>query len=137
MIVFNRVPIITPSGEKLVGEIDLTIKHGENVLVTGPNGCGKSSMFRILGGLWPVFRGSLSSPALNDLFYIPQKAYLPKGTLRDQIIYPDTRLQMLKKKVSDSVSSNRQAAFDDVLIRWLAGLVGVATSSELGVHRYA
>lgn len=77
------MPIITPSGEKLVNPISLTIKHGENVIVTGPNGCGKSSLFRILGGLWPIFTGSLSAPSLDDLFYIPQKAYLPSGTLRD------------------------------------------------------
>lgn len=83
MIIFNKVPIVTPSGEKLVREISLEIRHGENVIVTGPNGCGKSSLFRILGGLWPVFKGSLSSPPLHELFYIPQKAYLPTGTLRD------------------------------------------------------
>lgn len=62
VIIFDKVPIVTPSGEKLVREISLEIKVGENVIVTGPNGCGKSSLFRILGGLWPVFTGSLSCP---------------------------------------------------------------------------
>ncbi|EGR28157.1 hypothetical protein IMG5_182040 [Ichthyophthirius multifiliis] len=100
-IIFDKVPIITPNGEKLSKQISLLIKHGENVIVTGPNGCGKSSLFRILGGLWPIFAGSLTSPQLQDLFYIPQKAYLPSGTLRDQIIYPDTKLNMLRKKISD------------------------------------
>ncbi|KAL4437929.1 hypothetical protein ABPG74_001100 [Tetrahymena malaccensis] len=101
VIIFDKVPIVTPGGEKLVREISLEIKVGENVIVTGPNGCGKSSLFRILGGLWPTFSGSLSSPQLSELFYIPQKAYLPTGTLRDQIIYPDTKLQMLRKKKTD------------------------------------
>lgn len=77
------------------------ITPGMNVIISGPNGCGKSSLFRILGGLWPVSGGTLFRPAIEKLFYIPQRPYLPPGTLRDQIIYPHTKLQMLRRKISD------------------------------------
>lgn len=102
IIRFDKVPIISPNGDVLVKEINFEIKPGMNTIITGPNGCGKSSLFRILSGLWHLSGGTLYRPHIDKLFYIPQRPYLPPGTLRDQIIYPHSKFVMHKNGASDA-----------------------------------
>lgn len=98
---FKDVPIISPNGDVLIPKLTFSIKTGEHLLIVGPNGCGKSSLFRILGGLWPVYGGSVSKPSFDQIFYIPQRPYLSRGTLRQQIIYPDSVNEMRLKGITD------------------------------------
>ncbi|KAJ8732996.1 hypothetical protein PYW07_015595 [Mythimna separata] len=108
IIRFDKVPLVTPNGDVLIKELTFEVRSGINVLVCGPNGCGKSSMFRQLGELWPIFGGTLTKPPKGKLFYVPQRPYMTLGTLRDQIIYPQTREEM-----------NRRGRKDDQLHRFL------------------
>ncbi|XP_063795924.1 ATP-binding cassette sub-family D member 3 isoform X1 [Pseudophryne corroboree] len=103
IIKFDHVPLATPNGDILIRDLDFEVRSGTNVLVCGPNGCGKSSLFRVLGELWPLFGGCLTKPERGKLFYVPQRPYMTLGTLRDQVIYPDTHEDQKRKGISDKV----------------------------------
>ena len=69
---FDNVPVVSPNGDVLLNELSFEISPGMHLMISGPNGCGKSSLFRIMGDLWPVTAGTLYKPDLEKIFYIPQ-----------------------------------------------------------------
>ncbi|KAM7390895.1 hypothetical protein PAMA_008883 [Pampus argenteus] len=103
IIKFDSTPLATPNGDILIRDLTFEVTSGNNVLVCGPNGCGKSSLFRVLGELWPLFGGQLTKPERGKLFYVPQRPYMTLGSLRDQVIYPDTLEEQMRKGISDQV----------------------------------
>jgi len=87
-IAFYRVALDSPDGAPLFRELTLEVVPGRSVMLMGPNGCGKSSLFRVMAGLWPLQAGEITTPGKNKLFYLSQRPYLVAGTLRDQLLYP-------------------------------------------------
>lgn len=80
-----------PNGQPILKPLDLTLEPGTNVLIKGISGSGKSTLLRALAGIWPFARGKVALPPQDQLMFIPQRPYLPLGTLRDAVLYPGTR----------------------------------------------
>lgn len=87
-VLVDRVRLDLPNGSALTHSLDATILAGQRILVTGPSGCGKSTLFRAIAGIWPYGGGSIEIPASMDLLFLPQRSYLPIGTMRAAISYP-------------------------------------------------
>ena len=78
----------TPAGRVLVDRANAVARIGDHVAVVGPPGRGKSTLFRGLAGLWPFGSGRIERPPRDRMLFVPQRAYLPIGTLRAVISYP-------------------------------------------------
>ena len=77
-----------PSGQPLVANVNLSLARGDTVLLWGPSGSGKSTLIRAIAGIWPFGRGEIRMPHDARVLFLPQKPYLPIGTLRDVVSYP-------------------------------------------------
>ena len=84
----EELTVSLPTGEEIVHASGLVIGPAERVLVTGPSGSGKTSLFRALGGVWPFGAGTIRIPQGAKLLVLPQRPYLPLGTLRGALAYP-------------------------------------------------
>lgn len=88
-IALEELAISLPQGTPLLSATSLELKPREHVLVTGPSGAGKSTFFRSLAGIWPYWKGRIRIPQGARLLFLPQKPYLPLGTLKHAVSYPD------------------------------------------------
>jgi putative ATP-binding cassette transporter len=90
LIKADDITIKLPDGRTLLEHIDLSIKPGDSLLITAPSGTGKSILLRTLVGLWPFVEGQLTMPMSVTMMFLPQKPYMPMGTLRQVICYPNS-----------------------------------------------
>jgi putative ATP-binding cassette transporter len=87
---FDNVTLHTPDHERiLIRELTASIPCGKNLMIVGGSGLGKSSLLRMMAGLWRCGEGALERPNADDLLFLPQHAYMIVGTLREQLLYPN------------------------------------------------
>jgi vitamin B12/bleomycin/antimicrobial peptide transport system ATP-binding/permease protein len=85
-VYLRNVTMSLPDGTKLLDDADLTLTAGHSMVITGRTGSGKSTLFRVLAGIWPFGQGEVEMPP--NAFFLPQHPYIPLGTLRHVITYP-------------------------------------------------
>ena len=88
-IVIKHLDVELPTGKLQISANDVVIKHGEKVLVKGRTGAGKTTVFRVISGIWPFGEGEIVLPKGKKVIVLPQKPYFPIGTLADAITYPE------------------------------------------------
>ena len=87
----DNMQINLPDGKPLLENISFTLHPGNNVLIKGVSGSGKSTLLRAISGIWPFVDGKIFLPERDKLMFIPQKSYLPLGTLRAALNYPGNK----------------------------------------------
>ena len=87
----DNMQINLPDGKPLLENISFTLHPGHNVLIKGVSGSSKSTLLRAISGIWPFVDGKIFLPERDKLMFIPQKSYLPLGTLRAALNYPGNK----------------------------------------------
>lgn len=121
-IALNTVTLLTPNSEQtLVRELSFALESGQNMMIVGVSGAGKSSILRAIAGLWNNGKGVITRPSLDQMLFLPQRPYMLLGSLRDQIIYPQTRtdipdqqLQQVMEQVNLPTVIERMGGLDQV-----------------------
>lgn len=79
----------------------MSVQPGKGLLIVGPSGRGKSSLIRAIAGLWNAGTGRLVRPPLKEVLFLPQRPYIILGTLREQLLYPNTNRQMTDAELKE------------------------------------
>jgi putative ATP-binding cassette transporter len=94
-----------PQGKPLLAPTSIELRPGEDVLVTGPSGAGKSTFFRALAGIWPYWKGRVRLPKGARLLFLPQKPYLPIGTLKRAVTYPADTAKFGDRQIAEALEA--------------------------------
>jgi putative ATP-binding cassette transporter len=84
----RNLSVSLPDGRVLIRDLSMELNPGGRMLIMGPSGSGKTTMMRSLAGIWPFGEGVVALPQGDNALFLPQKPYLPLGSLRDVLLYP-------------------------------------------------
>jgi vitamin B12/bleomycin/antimicrobial peptide transport system ATP-binding/permease protein len=115
VLTLDDVEVALPNGRVILDDVDLAIAPGQKVVIQGPSGSGKTTLFRVLAGLWPFGRGKVRIPHGAKVLFLPQKPYIPVGTLKDALCYPDKPETHGNAEVGEALSVCQLGHFADRL----------------------
>ena len=97
----KSLTLYKPDGREMIRDLNLSIQRGDKLMITGPSGRGKSTLLKTLAGIWPYGKGTVLAPSSTGRIFLPQKAYMPIGTLRDILVYPTNRTDITDEQIAD------------------------------------
>lgn len=110
----EHLSLQTPNYQRtLVEDLSVELAAGQGLLVMGPSGCGKSSLLRAIAGLWDSGKGAIVRPESNQILFLPQRPYMVLGTLRDQLLYPNTHLEVDDEHLKQVLEQVNLAGLDE------------------------
>ncbi|WP_407899919.1 ABC transporter ATP-binding protein/permease [Scytonema sp. NUACC26] len=99
-LALKHVTLNTPNYQKtLVRDLSMALPPEEGLLIVGQSGTGKSSLLRAIAGLWNAGTGCIIRPKLEEMLFLPQRPYMLLGSLRSQLLYPNTNCEILEEKL--------------------------------------
>ena len=114
-LLVEELAVGLPNGQEIVRLGEFSIEPGERLLVTGASGAGKTSLFRALGGVWPFGSGSIRVPQGASVLVLPQRSYMPLGTLRGALAYPAAPNAFSEDEIEDVLAAVGLGSFRDQL----------------------
>jgi vitamin B12/bleomycin/antimicrobial peptide transport system ATP-binding/permease protein len=110
----EHLSLQTPNYQRtLVEDLSIELPAGEGLLVMGPSGCGKSSLLRAIAGLWDSGQGTIIRPESDQILFLPQRPYMVLGTLCDQLLYPNTHLEVDEQQLKQVLEQVNLAGLDE------------------------
>jgi len=126
-----------PDGRDLVRADDLAFRPGETTLLTGPSGSGKSTLFRAISGIWPFGHGEIMTPPGAEMMLLPQRPYIPIGTLRGAVTYPGMERTYDDTAIAEALRTARLPHLADRLDeeRFWAQVLSLGEQQRLAIAR--